>query len=47
MDVQLHYVVRGNGEPLILLHGNGEDGTYFSHQIAFFQKTYRVIAVYT
>ena len=45
MDVQLHYVVRGNGEPLILLHGNGEDGTYFSHQIAFFQKTYRVIAV--
>ena len=47
MDVQLHYVVRGNGEPLILLHGNGEDGTYFSHQIAFFQKTYRVIAVDT
>ena len=47
MDVQLHYVVRGNGEPLILLHGNGEDGTYFSHQIAFFQKTYQVIAVDT
>ena len=47
MDVQLHYVVRGSGEPLILLHGNGEDGTYFSHQIAFFQKSYRVIAVDT
>lgn len=47
MDVQLHYVVRGSGEPLILLHGNGEDGTYFSHQIVFFQKSYRVIAVDT
>ncbi|MCI8561320.1 MAG: alpha/beta hydrolase [Dorea sp.] len=47
MDVQLHYVVRGSGEPLILLHGNGEDVTYFSHQIAFFQKSYQVIAVDT
>ena len=47
MDVQLHYVVRGNGEPLILMHGNCEDGNYFSHKISFFQKTYRVIAVDT
>lgn len=47
MDVQLHYVVRGSGEPLILLHGNGEDGTYFSHQIVYFQKSYRVIAIDT
>ena len=47
MDVQLHYVVRGNGEPFILLHGNGEDSTYFSHQIAYFQKIYRVIAIDT
>lgn len=47
MDIQLHYVVRGNGEPLIFLHGNGEDVTYFSHQIAYFQKSYRVIAIDT
>lgn len=47
MDIQLHYIVKGNGEPLIFLHGNGEDVTYFSHQIAFFQKSYRVIAIDT
>lgn len=47
MDVELHYVVRGSGKPLILLHGNGEDATYFSHQIVYFQKSYRVIAIDT
>lgn len=47
MDIQLHYTEHGCGEPLILLHGNGEDGTYFEHQIAFFQDRYRVIAVDT
>ena len=30
-----------------MLHGNGEDSTYFSHQIAYFQKSYRVIAIDT
>ena len=29
MDVELHYRERGSGETLILLHGNGEDGSYF------------------
>lgn len=47
MDVQLQYVVRGSGQPLILLHGNGEDNTYFSHQIVYFQRSYRVIAIDT
>ena len=45
MDIKLHYTESGSGEPLILLHGNGEDGTYFVHQIAFFENDYRVIAV--
>ena len=45
MDIQLHYTEHGSGEPLILLHGNGEESTYFEHQIAFFQDRYRVIAV--
>lgn len=47
MDIQLHYTETGTGEPLVLLHGNGEDGSYFVHQTAFFSKHYRVIAVDT
>lgn len=47
MDIQLSYTEKGTGHPLILLHGNGEDGTYFSHQISCFSKTYRVIAIDT
>lgn len=47
MDIQLHYEARGTGKPLILLHGNGEDGSYFVHQMAFFSQNYRVIAVDT
>ena len=47
MDIQLHYTETGTGEPLVFLHGNGEDGSYFVHQTAFFSKHYRVIAVDT
>lgn len=47
MDIALHYVEQGHGAPLILLHGNGEDHTYFEKQIAYFSKRYRVIAVDT
>ena len=45
MDIELHYTESGSGDPLILLHGNGEDGTYFEHQIAYFKNGYRAIAV--
>lgn len=31
----------------MLLHGNGEDGSYFSHQMEYFSRQYRVIAVDT
>ena len=44
MPIQLHYQDQGSGEPLILLHGNGEDSTYFVHQIEDFSRTFRVIA---
>ena len=27
-DIKLHYEEKGAGTPLILLHGNGEDGSY-------------------
>lgn len=44
MDIALHYQEKGNEEPFILLHGNGEDGSYFIHQIEYFSDRYRVIA---
>ena len=42
-----HYVERGQGPALILLHGNGEDGSYFEHQLREFSRDYRVIAIDT
>ncbi len=47
MDIQLHYSEQGQGQPLILLHGNGEDGSYFVHQISHFSSKYRIIAIDT
>ncbi len=47
MDIKLHYQEKGSGYPLILLHGNGEDGSRFRHQIEYFSKEYRVIAIDT
>lgn len=47
MDIKLNYVEKGTGEPLILLHGNGEYLEYFEHQIEYFSKKYRVIALDT
>lgn len=47
MDIRLHYVEKGAGEALILLHGNGEDGTYFVHQMEALSGRFRVIAVDT
>ena len=46
-DIQLHYNEQGQGKPLILLHGNGESCAYFEHQIPYFAKDYRVIAIDT
>ena len=47
MDITLYSREKGFGAPLVLLHGNGEDGTYFEHQIEYFSRRYRVIAVDT
>ena len=46
-DIQHHYIEQGQGQPLILLHGNGEEHSYFEHQIPCFSKDYRVIAIDT
>ena len=47
MDIDLYYQEKGDKEPFILLHGNGEDGSYFKHQIDYFSDRYRVIALDT
>lgn len=47
MDIELNWIERGSGMPLVLLHGNGESLESFRHQIGYFSKSYRVIAVDT
>lgn len=47
MEITLHYQEKGKKEPFLLLHGNGEDGSYFKNQMEFFSRRYRVIAVDT
>lgn len=47
MDIEHFYVEQGQGEPLILLHGNGEDCGYFKHQIEAFSSRYHVYALDT
>ena len=39
-----HYVDQGDGEPLLMLHGNPTWSFYFRHLIARFSPEYRVIA---
>ncbi len=47
MDITLYYQEKGKKEPFILLHGNGQDGSYFKNQIEYFSDRYRVIALDT
>ena len=47
MDIELFYEEMGSGEPLILLHGNGEDHTIFDNVAKHFAKQYHVIAIDT
>lgn len=42
-----HYIEQGKGFPVILLHGNGEDSSYFLHQMKPFAQHFRVIAIDT
>lgn len=45
MDIKLYFREKGNGSPLILLHGNGESSEYFENQIEFFSKYFHVYAI--
>ncbi|MCR5351613.1 MAG: alpha/beta fold hydrolase [Bacteroidales bacterium] len=47
MDIRHHFIEKGSGEPLVLLHGNGEDGGYFSGQIDVLAAHFRVLALDT
>lgn len=47
MDINHFYIEKGQGEPLILLHGNGENSDYFKNQIDEFSRLYHVYALDT
>lgn len=47
MDIALYYQEKGDKDPFILLHGNGQDGSYFKNQMDYFSNRYRVIALDT
>lgn len=47
MDIRLHYTEHGSGEALVLLHGNGEDSTYFEPQIPLLAERFHVYALNT
>ena len=47
MDIDHYSVEKGQGEPLILLHGNGENCDYFKGQIDEFARYYHVYALDT
>ncbi len=44
MDIELSFVEKGKGEPIILLHGNGESSDYFKGQMDAFAGQYHVYA---
>ncbi len=44
-DVTLYYEVYGQGEPLLIIHGNGGSIGTMAAQVAFFRSRYRVIAM--
>lgn len=47
MDINHFFIEKGHGEPIILLHGNGENSGYFEKQIEEFSKFYHVYAIDT
>lgn len=45
--MRLYYQEKGNGYPLIFLHGNGEDHKYFDAQVKYFSRYFKTIAIDT
>jgi pimeloyl-ACP methyl ester carboxylesterase len=44
MDIEHYFIEKGQGEPLILLHGNGENCEYFKGQVDEFARSWHVYA---
>lgn len=42
-DSKIFYRVTGNGRPVVLIHGFGEDGNIWQQQVAILEKEYTVI----
>src|ERR1700686_659872 len=42
-DLSLHYLERGQGEPLVLIHGLGCSGAAWAFQVAALEERFRVI----
>lgn len=47
MDIKHYYKETGQGEPFILLHGNGESCDYYQGQMDIFSRWYHVYAIDT
>ena len=47
MDIKHYYMESGQGDPIILLHGNGESCDYFRGQIDVFAQWLHVYAIDT
>lgn len=47
MDIKHFFIEKGQGDPIIFLHGNGENCGYFQGQIDEFSKFYHVYAIDT
>jgi pimeloyl-ACP methyl ester carboxylesterase len=43
--VKLYYEVYGEGEPLLMIHGNGGSFSCFENQVAEFSKQFKVLLV--
>ncbi len=44
MNIELNFAQQGEGFPLVLLHGNGEDCTFFENQFDLYSEYFHVYA---
>jgi len=42
-SADIYYEIHGEGDPILCLHGNGEDSSYFNPQVKECSKNYKVI----
>ena len=42
-DLSIHYLERGHGEPILLIHGLGSSGADWAFQVAALEPHFRII----